>query len=910
MNIGTKLFAIGVGSVVFTASALVGVGMWQAKQFTADTQNEANHMVAQELNHITTGVYDLVRAQDESVKQQVDSSLNTALFVVKQRSNLETGGSSVSWKAINQFTKDATTVHLKQLQWGGQWMGRITDPKTHDPLVDKVWDLTGSTCTVFQRMDDAGDLLRVATNVKLANGKRAIGTYIPAIDPDGAANPVAKAVLAGKDYRGTAYVVNAWYVTVYHPLKNASGRVIGCLYVGVKEESVSALRNAILGTVVGKSGSVSIVGATGDTRGKYLVAPPALQGTNALDATDNTGAHPYAAAIDKAVSSSDGQPVSLTFTAHGGSTAGDVPMLLHAEYYKPWNWVIVTQAPQSDFLTIERHLENGSHRMIAWFWAAAIIAAVLCSIICWMIAATLAKRTKAIVTVATRLANGETDLTLTDAGRDEIGALAQAFAKIASYLQHMASMASEVANGNLAVKIEPLCEGDTLGNSFLKMTDSMRMLIGALSSSVSAAVESSKSLVGSSRSSNDANLTVMDAMRHVAEMAQQTAGTSRQIAGGSEQLAQSATMAADAMERLRMAIGQVQESSKMQQRSAEHVDEGARTLENAVTRLLSAAQAMEQSAENTGDAAKQGAVAVEGAITGMETIREQVEATADRVRQLDKRGQEIGAIVETIDQIAEQTNLLALNAAIEAARAGEHGRGFAVVADEVRKLAERSALATREIASLIESVRTTVEETVTSMARNSEQVIKESARSKQAGEAFQHIVTQVTAVSTDINRMTDQARDMAQSIQQVQSAIEQVATSAIHNLETVESVVEYGDNVGQAILTVASVSEETAAGAQEMSAAAADFSRNAEQVLDTVGRQSAELSNVLAEAENLSDTNQKVMLLVSQFQNFEWDRRKSTQTGNLPFPDRRKRGILDSAVSKFVNDGDEPRRAA
>jgi len=214
-------------------------------------------------------------------------------------------------------------------------------------------------------------------------------------------------------------------------------------------------------------------------------------------------------------------------------------------------------------------------------------------------------------------------------------------------------------------------------------------------------------------------------------------------------------------------------------------------------------------AENAGRAsemARDGAAVVMGTVRGMERIAGRVRETAASVDALGSSSVQIGNIIGTIEDIADQTNLLALNAAIEAARAGEQGRGFAVVADEVRALAERTTRATKEIAAMIKGIQSETRTAVASMEEGVQEVAKGSAEAEKSGEALGNILSQINEVTAQIN---------------------QIATAAEEQTATTREISNNVHMINEAV-------SGSARGAQELSLAATSLSTLAEELKEMV----------------------------------------------------------------------------
>ncbi len=238
-------------------------------------------------------------------------------------------------------------------------------------------------------------------------------------------------------------------------------------------------------------------------------------------------------------------------------------------------------------------------------------------------------------------------------------------------------------------------------------------------------------------------------------------------------------------------------------RSAEHMRQGAeqqaaqiRNASEAVNAMSRTTQHMAENAEaatqtsmKATDAAVKGGTAVTETIKGMQRIRATVQSTGKKIKGLGERSLEIGAIIEVINEIATQTNLLALNAAIEAARAGEQGKGFAVVADEVRKLAERAGRATKDITGLIKGIQVETSEAVTVMEEGTREVEEGTKLADQAGAALREIEQIVKQSATLMTGITSAAADQVASTKSVVHTMDNISQLTQETTQGVQGTV-------------------------------------------------------------------------------------------------------------------------
>lgn len=279
-------------------------------------------------------------------------------------------------------------------------------------------------------------------------------------------------------------------------------------------------------------------------------------------------------------------------------------------------------------------------------------------------------------------------------------------------------------------------------------------MTGAIADSINFAVEQLRSLVQ----------TITDTSVQVAASAQETQATAMHLAEAAEHQAQEISSASDRISEIAASIDQVSKNS------AESADVAQRSVQIAT----------------------KGAGVVRQTIAGMDSIRDQIQETSKRIKRLGESSQEIGSIVELINDISEQTNILALNAAIQAASAGEAGRGFAVVADEVQRLAERASNATKRIETLVQTIQSDTNEAVSSMEQTTSEVVAGARLAEDAGTALgeiEKVSSDLSGLIQGISTAAQQQSGAAANITQTMNTIQQITSQTTQGAnQTAESI--------------------------------------------------------------------------------------------------------------------------
>jgi hypothetical protein len=320
-----------------------------------------NGLARNDLDHIAQGVYNLCDVYSKALAEQAKTALAVAESMMAKygRVSLEKS-KEVTWEACNQLTKQKQKISLSQMSIGNTPILPNRDPSTASPVVDDVCKIAGGTCTIFQRMNDKGDMLRLATNVLTLDGKRAISTFIPATNVGGQPNPVLNKVLNGQTYVGRAFVVNAWYTTAYKPIFDDHKQVVGMLYVGTPEASATACcREEIMKIKVGETGYVWVLNATGDNRGRYVISNQGKRdGEQIWDTRDAEGRQFIQEICTKAQTLGGGETMSFRYSWKDSDKAESRMKFASVMYFAPWDWVIGVGSYEDEFFKPVKTIQN------------------------------------------------------------------------------------------------------------------------------------------------------------------------------------------------------------------------------------------------------------------------------------------------------------------------------------------------------------------------------------------------------------------------------------------------------------------------------------------------------------------------------------------------------------------------